>query len=36
MMDEGEEGFSNWTINLNGYDTCKEMPVNKTIKTNSM
>src|SRR5450759_1865792 len=31
----GEGGLSNWTINLNGYDTCGGTLVSKTIQTNS-
>jgi YVTN family beta-propeller protein len=35
IMDEGEEGLSNWTINLKGQDMCKEILINKTMETNS-
>jgi YVTN family beta-propeller protein len=34
-MDEGEDGLSSWTINVNGFDTCEGMLFSKTIETNS-
>ena len=31
----GETGLSNWTIGLNGFDTCTRTLVKRTVKTNS-